>query len=96
MVFLVKVFSSHLWIIRGMVRFFSLLKGATNALLGFRGEEVCDEDKENHEFWDSWGPVLMSAAVHVFSAEQVLHKIAQLLHLYSPLCKKSDFCIKDF
>lgn len=73
-----------------------MLKGTTNAHLGFRGEEVCDKDKENYEFWDSWGPVVMSTVVHVFSAEQMLHKIVGLPHFCSPFCKKSNFYIKDF
>lgn len=44
--------------------------------------------------------VLVSPAVHVFNAEQVLHEVLEQPYLYSPLCKKkcvrTNFCHKGF
>ena len=100
MVFLVKAFSNQLWIIWGVVSFLPCLGGIQMHSLALEGRRSCGEDKGNYGFWDSWGPVPVSTAVHMFFAKQVLHKIREQPYSCSHLCKKSVkrpiSVIKDF
>jgi len=57
--------------------------------LALEGRSFCCEDKGNYRFWDSWSPVCVSTAVHLFSAKQLLHKVREQPYLCSSLCKKS-------